>query len=332
MLIDGYQRKLTYLRVSVTDKCNLRCRYCMPPTGVKFLPHDQVLRNEEFVHLIGVFAGLGVSKVRFTGGEPLVRKGFIDIVRNTRERFPDLELCLTTNGTLLGNFIDDLIACRVKNINVSLDSLDRRRYCEITGSDGMRQVLSNIDRLIDAGYFHLKVNAVIMPGTIDELDSFLDYFSEKPVTLRFIERMPFVNDDRDEHFISADRLIEAFKQRGDLLRSERSDTSVAEMFTLKYRARHPVKIGVIPAISHKFCSRCNRLRLTSDGLLKTCLLSNAEYDLKTPYRMDMGDDEVVRIIDKAISEKKREHEISCAPAERGCGALNPKRAMRMIGG
>ncbi len=331
MLIDRFHRKLTYLRVSVTDKCNLRCRYCMPPTGVKFLPHDQVLRNEEFLHLISLFAGLGVRKVRFTGGEPLVRKGFIDIVRNTRERFPDLELCLTSNGTLLGDFIDDLIACRVKNINVSLDSLDERRYREITGSDEMKRVLSNIDRLIEAEYFHLKVNAVLMPETIGELDSFLDYFSEKPVTLRFIERMPFVYE-REGEFISTDRLIEAFKQRGDLVRSERSDTSVAEMFTLNYRGRRPVKIGVIPAISHKFCSRCNRLRLTSDGLLKTCLLSSAEYDLKTPYRMDMGDDEIIRIINSAISEKKREHEISCASEDRGCGALNPARGMRMIGG
>ncbi len=332
MLIDRFNRKLTYLRVSVTDKCNLRCCYCMPPRGVKFLSHDQVLRNEEFLHFIGLFAGLGVRKVRFTGGEPLVRKGFIDIVRNTRERYPDMELCLTSNGTLIGEFIDDLIACRVKNINVSLDSLDEGRYREITGSNEMKQVLANIDRLIDSGYFHLKVNAVLMPETIGELDSFLGYFSEKPVTLRFIERMPFVHDERDGAFISTDRLIEALSQRGDLVRSERSDTSVAEMFTLHCRGRRPVRIGVIPAMSHKFCSRCNRLRLTSDGLLKTCLLSNAEYDLKTPYRMDMGDEEIIRIIDRAISEKKREHEISCATEDRGCGALNPARGMRMIGG
>ncbi len=161
MLTDSYSRKHDYLRVSITDRCNLRCSYCMPPEGIELLQHDQVLRNEDFVRLIGIFVSLGVVKVRFTGGEPLVRKGFIDIVSRTSELYPGLELCLTTNGTLLGDFIESLRRLKLKKLNISLDSLSRDTYRSITMIDCLEDVRANIDRVLAYRFFDVKINTVL---------------------------------------------------------------------------------------------------------------------------------------------------------------------------
>jgi len=333
MLRDSYNRKLDYLRVSVTDKCNLRCIYCMP-SGVEQFSHDEVLRNEEFVHFIGIFVGLGIRKIRFTGGEPLVRKGLIDIIAQTRERYPDIDLCLTTNGVLLDEVLDDLHRLNIRKLNISLDTLSPKRYAEITGRHYLDRVLSNIERALQFDFFNIKINAVLFHDTLDELDQFFEYFKEKKATLRFIEMMPFTSDKHIGEFLSADDFISALELRGEFIRDNSIDTNVAIMYQFKYQSRYPMLVGVIPPMSHKFCARCNRLRLTCDGLLKTCLLSKSEYDLKSPYRADMGDETLKRIILKAVSEKPKQHTLdSSRNVTYGCSSLGFERiSMNKIGG
>jgi len=335
MLKDSFNRELTYLRVSVTDKCNLRCRYCMPPEGVPWLDHDQVMRNEEFIYFVGLFVSMGIKKVRFTGGEPLVRKGFIDIIREVKHRFPDLEVCITTNGVLLEKYLDELALLEVSKLNISLDTLSPTLYHEITGRDYHARVLNSIRKALDAGVFDVKINAVIQQHTLKELNSFVDYFGEENVSLRFIERMP-VGDlpVDDDPFVSSDQLIDAFSKIGKVNRAMDVDTSVAMMYDfIPGGSVNKMRVGVIPAISHKFCNSCNRLRLTCDGALKTCLHDNSEYDLKTPFRMDSGEQVIRDLIYDAVKNKQKEHGMSCyTDTNRECSAITSSRNMSKIGG
>lgn len=333
MLKDKYQRKLNYLRVSLTDKCNLRCRYCIPPSGVDLLAHDEVLRNEEFIYFIGLFAEMGVRKIRFTGGEPLVRKGFLHIIEKTRERFPELELCLTTNGTLLESSLERLRALGVRKINISLDTLVRERYRLITGRDEIGSVLSSIERALEYDYFKVKINAVLFRETLEELGSLVGFASTRDLVLRFIERMPFLGEEEHQHFVPAAELEAGLSRLGELRRDGKTDTSVAIMYELHGAGERPVRIGIIPPMTNKFCSHCNRLRLTCDGRLKTCLYSQKEYDLKAPYRQDMGDAAIREIILGAVNEKPREHNIDCVEyGSQGCASVLSIRSMSKIGG
>ncbi len=332
MLTDKFSRKLDYLRISVTDKCNLRCSYCMPSEGVKPLSHDDILRNEEFIYFIQIFAGLGIKKIRFTGGEPLVRKGFIDILKKTRKLYPFLELGVTTNGILLDEVIGELRSLEIRKLNISLDTVSRDEYKKITGGDFCERVIGNIEKALDCGCFDVKINAVLTQNTEGHLDGLLDFFKDRDVTLRFIERMPFPAQEVPGESMLSDGLIEALKQRGILERNTDRDTRVALKYDLTYKTRK-MRIGIIPPMTHNICSKCNRLRLTSDGFLKTCLHSSVEYDLKTPYRMDMGDEAIREIILRAVAEKPRGHNLSCGARESdGCTSIQTKRGMYRIGG
>jgi len=333
MITDRYDRRLNYLRISVTDKCNLRCTYCMPSDGVKILPHDEILRNEEFIHFIGIFSDLGVEKIRLTGGEPLKRKGFIDIVSKIREHFPHLEICITTNGVLLDEFIKDFYSLKVRKLNISLDTINPDRYQNITRKNYFNRVISNINMALNYNYFDIKINAVLFEESLKELNQFLDFFKEKDITIRYIERMPFLIDDDLQTFISSDVLIETLRKMGDLKRDAESDTNVAVMFNFFYQNKYRMRIGIIPSISHKFCTKCNRLRLTCDGFLKTCLHSSVEYDLKTPYRMDMGDEALKDIILTAINDKEEGHNLNCPEKNNwGCSSIKSSRFMSRMGG
>ncbi len=330
MLKDGFGRNFDYLRVSVTDKCNLRCVYCIPPEGVELLDHHEVLRNEEFVQLIAIFADLGIRKVRFTGGEPLVRKGIMEILHATREKLPGLEICLTTNGVLLADRLEELHDIGVRKLNISLDTLSRERYREITGNDALNATLASIDRALDIGGFDVKINAVLFQETIDEIEQMLDYFSERTCQIRFIERMPFGGGSV---FYPAGSLLSVLKTMGKLERDSRIDTRVAEMYTLAYKERRPLSVGIIPTMTHKFCAQCNRLRITCNGLLKTCLHSTSEYDLKKLYRINVGAEVIKREIMKAVMEKPREHHLECnINSSEGCASLLSRRSMSRIGG
>lgn len=332
MLTDRFSRKLDYLRVSVTDRCNLRCSYCVPPNGVDLLSHAEVLRNEEFVRFIEIFVRLGIRKVRFTGGEPLVRKGFIDIISGTRKALPDVELCLTTNGILLDEVLPDLKKYNIKKLNISLDTLSPGEYERITGRDYLTKVVSNIEKALSLSFFEIKINSVLHEDIIGGLESYFDFFKEKNVIIRFIEKMPFSLASSNKQQVSSSDLIAELEKMGRLIRTGKEDTKVALMYNYFFKDKFEIKIGIIPPMSHNFCSRCNRVRLTCDGYLRTCLLANHEYDLKTPYRMDMGEEAISKIILQAVTEKPESHKYEPGMSNEGCTALDSSRGMSKIGG
>jgi cyclic pyranopterin phosphate synthase len=305
----------------------------MPPDGVEFMSHDEVLRNEEFVKLIDIFAGLGVTKVRFTGGEPLIRKGLIEVMTEVRERHPELELCVTTNGTLLAPFIEPLYNLKVKKLNVSLDTLSRERYAEITGGDYFDTVMANIEKVLEFNFFDLKINSVLYSRTLEEVDAFLDYFPGKDLSLRFIEMMPFSTGVSAGDFVSGDVLIEELAARGTLTRNGGLDTSVALMYNYTSPDGRGLRIGVIPPVTHKFCSTCNRLRITSDGCMKTCLHSGALYPLKDLLRNGADEQTIIDAVRNGISQKGSGHDIDCwFEGGGGCYSLTAARKMSGIGG
>lgn len=332
MLTDSFLRKHTYLRVSVTDRCNLRCRYCMPPEGVRLVPHDDVLRNEEFITLIGIFLKMGVTKIRFTGGEPLVRKGFMDIVSATHRLHPGTVLCLTTNGILLGEYLYDLRKNGMKKFNISLDTMSRDRFTELTGRDYFNNVISNIEKALSDDSLDVKVNAVLLKNTLDEIDDFLDYFAGRNVILRFIERMPVTEQDMKNEFIPSDDLVALLASKGDLVKTESDKSDVSQRYDIHYKGKL-LKIGIIPPVTHKFCSDCNRLRLTSEGLMMTCLHSPVRYNLRNMLRENKPESEIMDYISSAVKEKWQGHNIECTSDNKGCRSLTAgMKAMSSIGG
>lgn len=332
MLKDNFLRSHTYLRVSVTDKCNLRCRYCMPPQGVTFMPHDEVLRNEEFIRLIDIFVRMGIKKIRFTGGEPLIRRGFFDIISETVKKHPQTDLCVTTNGTLLEEHIPDLEKYRVKKLNISLDTMSREKFKSLTGVDHFDTVIGNIEKSLSRNFFDIKVNGVLLKSTLDEIDDFLDYFAGRNVTLRFIERMPVTEQDEFNEFIPSDALISLLAEKGELIRKKTDDTDVSLRYDLKYKKGN-IRIGVIPPVTHRFCATCNRLRITAEGSLKTCLHSDMQYNLKDFLRSGAEENEIVKNITAAIKEKGEGHNIKCTADNSGCRSITAGiKSMSSIGG
>jgi len=291
----------------------------MPDEAFEALSHDEILRNEEFIKLISVFVSMGVKKIRFTGGEPLVRKGFTDILRRTRDIDPNIQLAVTTNGVVLGNYLDDFKDIGVKKINISLDSLSKERFLKITRRDFLPNVLANIEKTLNYGMFELKLNVVLLKETLGEIDAFLDYCLKRDIVLRFIERMPFQTEDGGDAFISSDILLNELAKHGELIRMESKDSTVALYYDLLIPEKGTVHIGVIPPISHKFCAACNRLRITANGFLKTCLLSSNEYNIKTAMRSGITLEELQNVIISALAEKGAEHFLDdrhVAPANR----------------
>ncbi len=332
MLTDKHFRKHNYLRISVTDKCNLRCRYCMPPEGVEFLPHDQVLRNEEFIDLIKIFVNMGITKIRFTGGEPLVRRDLMGIISETRRRFPHIEMALTTNGILLKDHLKELRELNVKKLNISLDTLSRQRFEDLTCRDHFNDVISSIEAALAEDFFNVKINSVLFASTLDEIDSFMEYFSDKKVDLRFIERMPVTEQDRFNEFIPSDALVSLLQSKGELTRKNTNDTAVAMMYEMKYKGSI-INLGIIPPVTHRFCSSCNRLRLTSEGNLRTCLYADHSYNLKDMLRSGDDEDAITGYINQAIKEKEGGHHIECTSDNRGCRSITSSfTAMSKIGG
>jgi len=332
MLKDNYLRTHNYLRVSVTDLCNLRCRYCMPPQGVQFMTHDEILRNEEFVKLIDIFIDMGIKKIRFTGGEPFVRKGFFDIISATVKMHPEIELCVTTNGTLLENHIADLKKYNVKKLNISLDTMSREKFHSLTGADYFNEVINNIERSLSANFFDIKINGVLLKSTLEEIDDFLDYFADKNITLRFIERMPVTEQDEFNEFIPSDKLIQLLGSKGKLIRKNGDDTGVSLRYDLKYKGRN-IRIGVIPPVTHRFCATCSRLRIAADGNFKTCLHSNTQYNLKDLLRSGLNESSIIEHIVSAIKEKGEGHNIKCTADNTGCRSITAGiKSMSSVGG
>lgn len=305
MLVDRHGRRISYLRLSVTDRCNLRCFYCRSQKCWNFIPHPDILTYEEMFELVGLSESLNVEKVRLTGGEPFVRKGFLGFLEKVVTTYPDLDLRITTNGTLLKDKISALADMGVSCLNISLDTMDRARFQEITGRDFFLQVREAIDACLDRG-LRVKLNAVALKHVNhDELPEFVRFAKEHPVDVRFIEFMPIGDKTRwsPENYWSAGDVMDAAMELEEMepVPGTERNGGPARIHTIKGGLG---RFGVISAISDHFCSSCNRLRITSDGKLRTCLFSDKEYRLRGIMRSPkLGTDQLRRVISRANEVK-----------------------------
>ena len=300
-LIDSFGRKVTYLRLSITDRCNLRCRYCMPEDGVNVLDHKSILSYEEMERLSRIFVSLGVNKIRITGGEPFVRKGCLEFMERLKEQSPGLSLHLTTNGVAVGPYLQGLKELGVKGINLSLDTLDAERFKEITRRDKLEKVLAVFHEILRLG-LPLKVNAVVQEDTgDDELLRMAQLVKDNSVALRFIELMPFSGAE-EHHVIEMSQTLESrlFKLFPGLTELSSKHVETARKFSLPGYAG---TLGIIEGESRKFCATCNKLRVTSSGMMKNCLYDQGALNLRDLLRATPDDSEVAGEIRKAVSKK-----------------------------
>lgn len=301
---DSFGRSIEYLRLSVTDRCNLRCCYCMPIMGICKKPHADVLRNEEYVSIVKTMTELGIAKVRITGGEPLVRKGLAPLAREIKNLKGIKDLSLTTNAILLESQAKQLKDAGINRVNISLDSLNSQTYSKLTGGGELSKVLRGIDKALSIGLCPVKINVVLIKGINDhEADDFLNYF-DPSVEVRFIELMPIgqaANWSKDRFL----NLSEFISKRNDLIPvPDHGHGGPGRYYKHTKTSRY---VGIISAISNHFCTECNRIRVTSDGILKTCLHSAAEVNLK-PF---LNEPEILKnIIAQAISSKPASHNLN----------------------
>jgi cyclic pyranopterin phosphate synthase len=317
ILVDGFQRRLNYLRISLTDRCNLRCIYCMPPDGLSKLRHEDILSYEEVLRLAKLAVGLGVTKMRLTGGEPLVRKGIFDFIPLLTGLAGLEDVSLTTNGIFLKDNLDKIKSGGIHRINVSLDTLQRQKYARITGVDGLDNVLEGIRRAEQMGFHPIKINMVVIKGlNDDELVDIAKLSIDHPYQVRFIEYMP-VQDPLPGggfQYLPNDLLRERLSAIFELVEVEKGHhDGPAQRFKLKGAEG---EIGFISPLSHHFCQYCNRLRLTANGRIRSCLLSNEELDVRTPLRAGASDHELASLFIEAARQKPQHHalcERSIAP-------------------
>ncbi len=327
-LADSFGRVARDLRVSLTDRCNLRCSYCMPAEGLEWLPDDSVLSDDEVVRLIGIGATLlGITEVRFTGGEPLVRRGLVDIVRRTRELGPDLELSLTTNALGLARTAQALAEAGLNRVNVSLDSIRQDSFAQITRRDRLADVLAGLAAAREAGLGPVKVNAVLMRGVNDDqAPELLRWAIAEGYDLRFIEQMPLDaqhNWSRDD-MVVAEEILAALESAFVLTPAvEPRGSAPAELFTVD---GGPATVGVIASVTRPFCGDCDRVRLTADGQVRNCLFAREESDLRAALRAGATDDEIAARWVIAMRGKRAGHGIDDPTF------LQPTRPMSAIGG
>ena len=307
---DSFGRCIEYLRISVTDRCNLRCRYCMPEEGVQSLAHPDVLSFEEILRLCRLATALGVRKIRITGGEPLVRKGIVSLVRELSSLPEAPELVMTTNGLLLPEMAQDLKDAGLSRVNISLDSLREDRFRSITRREGLSRVLEGIDAALACGLTPLKINMVPIAGVNDdELADFARMSFARPLEVRFIEFMPVGASlgFGPEQRLPAAEIFKALEEVGELIPEERQGPlGPAKLY--RY-AGALGRVGVIPAVSDHFCGQCNRLRLTADGQLRPCLFSGEEIDVRGALRRGAPDEELEALLLEAVCAKPDRHRI-----------------------
>ncbi|MCF8067322.1 MAG: GTP 3',8-cyclase MoaA [Desulfobacterales bacterium] len=309
-LIDKFNRHLNYLRISITDRCNLRCLYCVPPDKIPKLKHEDILRYEEIIRIVRVGVDLGIKKVRITGGEPLVRKGAKDFLKSLSEIKGLEDISLTTNGVLLKDSIESILSAGIRRINVSLDSLDPQTYKKITGFDMFNRVWAGIMCAHENGLSPIKLNVVPLRGRNDnELFDFANLSFKYPFHIRFIEYMPIGHSDINaQKAIYAPELQERFSKIGNLISVEKGlQDGPAKRFRFEGAKG---EIGFITAMTHNFCRNCNRMRLTADGQLRACLLSDIQTDLKTPIRNGCSDEVIAEVLLKAALSKGEAHKLS----------------------
>ncbi|MBN1614389.1 MAG: GTP 3',8-cyclase MoaA [Deltaproteobacteria bacterium] len=311
-MIDKYNREINYLRVSITDRCNLRCTYCMPKEGLSTIGHDDILRYEEIIRIVTEAAKTGIAKVRVTGGEPLVRRGVVDFIRMLGTVRGIEDISLTTNGILLADYAQSLFEAGIKRINISLDSLDARKYARITRGGDLQAVLRGIAASNDAGFSPIKINTVMIKGfNDDEVLDFARYTIDRPYQVRFIELMPLgeAGARNDGRYLSNAFVRNAIGNAYTLEPLNGSRNAIDGPARLYRVAGGRGVIGFISPVSEHFCDSCNRLRLTADGHLRACLMSDNEVDLKEPLRRGCSDGDLQDLIRAAVAMKPRKHGI-----------------------
>ncbi|GIH47932.1 cyclic pyranopterin monophosphate synthase subunit MoaA [Microbispora rosea] len=329
MLVDSFGRVATDLRVSLTDRCNLRCAYCMPPEGLDWLPKPELLTGEEIVRLVTIgVERLGIREVRFTGGEPLLRRELPEIVAATAALRPRPQVSLTTNGIGLTRLAEPLARAGLDRVNVSLDTLDRDVFVRLAHRDRLRDVLDGLAAASAAGLTPVKVNAVLMRGVNEhEAAPLLRYCLDQGYELRFIEQMPLDAQHgwRRDDMITADEILGLLKDSFDLTEDDPRErgSAPAELFLVD---GGPHRVGVIGSVTRPFCGACDRVRITADGQVRNCLFATEESDLRTALRSGATDEELAARWLAAVRGKKAGHGID-DPA-----FLQPARPMSAIGG
>lgn len=325
-MLDKLNRKIDYLRISVIDRCNLRCVYCMPEEGIESIPHDEILTYDEILRICEIVSELGIRKIKITGGEPLVRKDIVNLIRDIKNIDKIEQVTLTTNGILLHEMLDDLYDAGIDAINISLDTLNKDNFKKITRRDGLEKVLMSIDKAYDLG-IRVKINCLaIRDFNLRELVEIASFAKDREIDVRFIELMP-IGFGKKYNQIDNDEILSILESRFGTFEivTEKRGNGPA-----KYYRNQNMKgcIGFISAISHEFCESCNRIRLTSSGFLKLCLHYNKGIDLKGPIRNGISDEDLKKLIHDTIWNKPISHKFGHANGEQDIELKN----MVQIGG
>ncbi|WP_418571941.1 GTP 3',8-cyclase MoaA [Intestinibacter bartlettii] len=325
-MLDKLNRKIDYLRISVIDRCNLRCVYCMPEEGIESIPHDEILTYDEILRICEIVSELGIRKIKITGGEPLVRKDIVNLIRDIKNIDKIEQVTLTTNGILLHEMLDDLYDAGIDAINISLDTLNKDNFKKITRRDGLEKVLMSIDKAYDLG-IRVKINCLaIRDFNLSELVEIASFAKDREIDVRFIELMP-IGFGKKYNQIDNDEILSILESRFGTFEivTEKRGNGPA-----KYYRNQNMKgcIGFISAISHEFCESCNRIRLTSSGFLKLCLHYNKGIDLKEPIRNGISDEDLKKLIHDTIWNKPISHKFGHASEEQDIELKN----MVQIGG
>ena len=322
-LADSFQRPINYLRISVTDRCNLRCIYCMPPEGIPLMAHDDILRYEEIYLVARAAAELGITKIRLTGGEPLVRAGVTDFVAMLAQIKGIDDISMTTNGVLLERYAADLKKAGLRRVNVSLDSLRSGNFRKITRFGKLNNALRGIEAARKVGLNPVKINMVVMRGTNDdEILHFALWTINGEWHMRFIEFMPFMEGDKENHLlVPVSEIMQRLEVLGKLESAASNGSGPAKYFRFTGAKG---TIGFISPVTECFCQACNRMRLTADGKLRPCLFSDNEIDLRGPLRQGAKADDIKRLIQKAVSSKPKKHKLTAG--------VTCERFMSQIGG
>lgn len=307
MLTDTFGRRHNYLRISLTERCNLRCQYCMPEEGVPLQPQDQILTFEEIERIVRLFVSEGVDKIRLTGGEPLVRKDVESLITRLGQIEGLKTFAITTNGLLVPKKLDAMHKAGINLMNISLDTLNPKKFEFITRRKGFDLVMKAIDMAIDYGYTPVKVNCVVMKNfNENELADFVELTRNKSIEVRFIEYMPFDgNGWNDGKFMSYKDMIKHIEKKHPTLeRIQDAPNNTSKTYQVP---GYVGSVGFITSMSEQFCGSCNRLRMTADGNLKVCLFGKAEVSLRDVMRAGKSDDELREVIQNAVSRKKAAH-------------------------
>lgn len=325
-LFDNYGRGHDDLRISVTDRCNFRCFYCMPEEGMEWLPHEEVLTYEEIARVVRITTELGFASYHLTGGEPLLRKDIDRLIRMMLEIQPDMDLALTTNGVSLPQVAGRLYEAGLRRINISLDTLDEQKFFLITRRNVFRQVMEGIEAAARAGFSPIKINAVAVKGLTEaELPRFARWARETGYIVRFIEYMPLDADRSWERgrVLTAEEILEGLSAEGELELTGGHPSDPATRYRYKDGKG---EVGVIASVTRPFCQACNRLRLTAEGMVRTCLFSTVEHNLKTLLRGGASDEEIKVWLAGVVRTKTPGHLIGQKEF------VQPARTMSAIGG